>query len=195
MCKLRIHNLKWITNVYACVCTTYLRSILYTIFDSVISELPRYHSTPATFLMSVSSASLSPRSKSTVRKAASCGHDDNATSRATWCSMMAEEPLPPKSASTTSFRCKDGRSARPHRGCWFDPNIGQEQGKYWNRDASKMVWKMFWNDEDSGILVFSGTTLWNLRAHPSKNSKVKPPFTFNCSTFLAYHLLQTSNQQ
>ena len=104
--------------------------LIYTTFDSVISELPRYQSTPSTSLMSVSSASLSPSSKSTVRKAASSGHLlflCAATSRATWCSMMAEEPLPPKPASTTSFRCKDGRSARPHHGCWFDPQIGQQQ--------------------------------------------------------------------
>ena len=108
----------------------------YTIFDSGISELPRYpgyHMTPSTFLMSVSSASLSPRSTSTVRKAASCGHVlflCAATSRATPCSMMAEE-RPRKPASTTSFRCKDGRSARPHTvAANFDPQIGQEQGKY-----------------------------------------------------------------
>ena len=57
----------------------------------------------------------------------------------------------------------------------------------WNTDGPKMVWKMFskwWKLSHSG---FSGATLWNPRAHPSKNSKVKPSFTLNCSTFLAHH--------
>ena len=151
--------------------------LIYTTCDSVISELPRYQMTPSTFLMSVSSASLSPRSKSTVRRAASCGHDDNATSRATSCSMMAEEPLPPKLASTTSFRCKDGRSARPHHGCWFDPQIGQEQGKYGMQMDLKWFEKCRQNDENSHILVFQGqpcgihvpthpkTAKWNRHTH------------------------------
>ena len=119
-----IQNLKWITKVYAvCMCVHYI-CLIYTTCDSVISELPRYQETPFNFLMSVSSSSLSPRSKSTVRKAASCNWQSfflhnlvhNVKFRPRPSSMMAEEPLPPKSASTTSFRCKDGRSARPHRG-------------------------------------------------------------------------------
>ena len=110
--------------------------------------------------MSVSSASLSPRSKSTVRKAATCGHIlflGNVRFRATSCSMMAEEPLPPKPASITSFRCKDGRSARPHHGCRFDPKTWTTKKKeIWNRDAPRIYWKMSSNDENSGILVFQG---------------------------------------
>ena len=126
-------------SVCICVCTIYI-CLIYTTCDSVISELPRYHSTPSTFLMSVSSAGLSPRSKSTVRRAASCGHDDNVTSRAGPCSMMAEEPLPPKSASTASFRCKDGRSARPHTvAANFDPKNWTRLGEIWNTDGPKMV--------------------------------------------------------
>ena len=136
-----IQNLIWITKVYAvCMCVHYI-CLIYTILDSVISELPRYHHvTPSTSLMSVSSAALSPRSKSTVRRvASSCAHLlflCAATSRATSCSMMAEEPLPPKSASTTSFRCKDGRSARPRRGCCIiqpqtlDKNMGNMEYRW-----------------------------------------------------------------
>ena len=115
--------------------------LIYTTFGSVISKLPRYHMTPSTFLMSVSSASLSPSSKSTVRKTTSSGHLlflCAATSHATSCSMMAEERPPPKSASATSFRCRDGRSARPHTvAANFDPQIGQEWGKYWNRKCTR----------------------------------------------------------
>ena len=110
--------------------------------------------------MSVSSESLSPRSKSTVRKAASCGHVlflCAATSRATWCSMMAEEPLPPKPASTTSFRCKDGRSAKPYHGCWFWPKAldkNKANMEYSTTHGSKISWKTSSNDENSGRLVF-----------------------------------------
>ena len=134
------------TKVYVCV-RMHCLCLIYTTFDSVISKLPRYHMTPSTFLMSVSSAFLSPRSKSTVRKATSCGHVlflCAATSRATSSSMMVEEPLPPKSASTTSFRCKDGRSARPHTvAADLTRKNWTRKGEIWNTVPKK-----------SGILVF-----------------------------------------
>ena len=172
------------------MCMHYI-CLIYTTFGSVISELPRYHHlTPSTFLMSVSSAALSPRSKSTVRKAAFCGHVlflCAATSRATSCSMMAEEPLPPKPASTTSFRCKDGRSARPHHGCRFDPKTWTRMRKYGIEMHLESIEKCLQKDEISGILVFSGATLGNARTHPTKNTKAKPSVTWNWSMFLAHH--------
>ena len=89
--------------------------------------------------MSVSSASLNPRSKSTALKAASCGHVLFllVTFRAAPWSTVVEERLPPKSASATSFRCKDGRSARPYRGY-----KNRETMNYGMENLLKNVFKM-----------------------------------------------------
>ena len=140
-----------------CMCMHYISLIL----PFSIPRYPGYHVTPSTFLMSVSSASLSPRSKSTVRRAASCGHVlflCAATSRATSCSMMAEEPLPPKPASTTSFRCKDGRSARPHRGCRFDP-------KNWTRTKEILEYRWTSNPLINIFKMMKSLTFWFFRGN------------------------------
>ena len=168
-----------------CICTTYVWSIPFLILSFQNCQGTQGTTpTPSTFLMSVSSESLSPRSKSTVRKAASCGHVlflCDAPSRGTPCSMMVEEPLPPKPASTTSFRCKDGRSARPYRGWWFPPqNLDKNRGNIGIRKCTyRSLEKHLQNDENSGRLVFQVQNCGMQEPiHPGK-STMKSSVTLN----------------